>query len=131
MNCYRCNTENETGAHFCRHCGADLWEVPVEKDDGSRKSLHYVLILMCWDYFTMLVWMVIPRLVVSQRFFETGYSRISSIYNIVGGVLGSISLLLLIIFAILVTNKTARILLIVFAAFRLLALMFTFVSMRH
>ena len=118
MNCYRCNTENETGAHFCRQCGADLWHVPAEKDDGSRKSLRYVLILMCWEYFTYLVWLAVPRLITNQVF-RSGYRGVSMLYAAMRWSMGGISLLLLVIFAILSTNTTARILLIVFAVLRL------------
>ena len=118
MNCYRCNAENETSAHFCRQCGADLWAVPVAKDDGSRKSLRYVLILMCWEYFTYLVWLAVPRL-INPLGFNNGYRGLSMLYTTLRWSMGGISLILLVVFAILSTNTMARILLIVFAVLRL------------
>ncbi|HSC37787.1 MAG TPA: hypothetical protein VLD19_07950, partial [Chitinophagaceae bacterium] len=124
MNCYRCNTENETGdpstgsgrAHFCRQCGADLWTVPAAKDDGSRKTLHYVLILLGWEYFSNIVWTIVPILYTG---FGLDYRRIRTVFSIVRWSVDGISLLLLVLFAVLSTNKIARILLIVFAVLRL------------
>ena len=128
MNCYRCQTENEPGAHYCRQCGADLWVSPEQKDDGSRKGLMYVLIVMGWDYFTYLIWLVIPKLVTmtASRNLSgfTNGTRITSIFSVIRWSTGTISLLLMIVFAILCTNIRARVCLIVFAAIRLFLLLY-------
>jgi len=128
MICYRCQTENEPGSHYCRHCGADLWVTPEKKDDDSRRGLMYVLIVMSWDYFTYLIWLVIPKLVTMTA--STGIGgfsdgrRIARIFSAIRWATGTISLLLMIVFAILCTNTRARVCLIVFAAIRLFILLY-------
>jgi len=119
MICYRCQTENETGAHFCKLCGADLWAAPVKRDDGARDTVMYLLILTGWEYFTYLVWMVASKL-MSMDGFGRGIRRLSSIFSVIRWTTGGISLLLLILFAILTKNNIARICMIIFAVIRVL-----------
>lgn len=137
MICYRCQTENEAGdpstgsgrPHYCKQCGADLWVSPEQKDDGSRNSLMYVLILMAWEYFTYIVWMIVPKLISVTSYrsglsgFGSGVRRMTSIFSVIRWTTGGLTLLLTILFAILSTNTRARVCLIVFAVIRLIMLL--------
>ena len=132
MICYRCGTENPSilqqaqagpgsvEVHYCKQCGADLWNGPAGSDDGARKSLIHVLILVGWEYFTHVAWLVLPRMV--QRVARSGFVSMSSFYKVVSWGFGGVELVLLVLFAALARNMTARICLIVFMAVRLLLL---------
>ncbi len=115
MNCLRCNTANDDAARFCKNCGADLAYAPATANEATNNSIVYLLVLMGWEYFTYLVWFIINKAVI-----PLGHvSRITQVYKFTGLMLDSISLLLVVLFAVLVRNQTVRICLIVFGVIRL------------
>ena len=122
MICYKCQVENEPGAHYCKQCGTDLWVAQVQKDDGARRSLIHVLILLGWEYFTYLFWFVLQQAISRWSLFSRDYKRISVLYKGVSWTFGGIELVLLITFMALAKNMTARICLLVFMVLRVLLL---------
>ena len=120
MQCLRCNTDNEEGARFCKNCGTDLWYKPAAavKDNGASQSMMYVLILLGWDYFKAIGWLLVRKLSTVADF-----TRLSLIYNVTNWIFDGVSLVLLIVFSILVKNNTARIFLIIFTVLHFLLML--------
>lgn len=134
MICYQCKTDNtpsdaaQPQPRYCKQCGTDLWQAPAVKAQtaGLSNDLLYVLIVLGWDYFTYLVWIVVPKLITRSFTGTSSYGQglrsISGIFSAMRWGLGSISVLLMILFAVLCKNNTVRVCLIIFAMVRLLAL---------
>ncbi|MBS1566018.1 MAG: zinc ribbon domain-containing protein [Bacteroidetes bacterium] len=123
MHCYRCQTENEPGAHYCKHCGADLWQAPEPaKAETYHRDLMHVLIIMGWEYLTYFIWMLVPFLMRIGSFSSGGYRSVNKLYLFMNLFTGGITLALTITFAVLARNRVGRIILIVFAVLRLISM---------
>ena len=118
MNCPKCNALNEGDAKFCRNCGADL---TAASGQGSNKDLMYVLIFLSWEYFIYLLWFVLQKGIVPILTRRDNMGAIS-LYSIFGWIEDVISIILLIIFMVLVKNRTAKILFVIFLAIRIMLL---------
>lgn len=121
MNCLRCNTPNEDGAKFCKSCGMDLNYVPSSKNENSNQTVSQLLLLMGIEYFIYLGWFILQKAII-PIFFKDDYDKISPIYKYLGWTTDIISVLALLIFAIIVKNKNARIFLIIFLILRIVFL---------
>jgi hypothetical protein len=122
MNCLRCNTSNEEGAKFCKNCGMDLTYLPATKDENTIKSITYILIVMSFEYFSWLIWFAIQKVIVPQFYQKDGstdWDAANKLYKTIGWSVDILSILVLIIFTMLIKNKTARIFLIIFALVRI------------
>lgn len=123
MNCLRCNTPNEDGAKFCKNCGMDLTYNPALAKSNSidSQSLIYVLIALSWEYIGWIIWFLIQKVIVPKFYTTDGivqWEKANKIYNTVGWSVDILSILVFLVLSIVVKNKTARILLIVFAVLR-------------
>ena len=126
MNCLRCNTQNEEGAKFCKSCGMDLSYVPAENTGKPNQSLTYLLIIMSWEYFTWLIWFLIQKVIV-PKFYQTDgttdWSKADKLYKVTGWTTDIISIFVLLVFSIIIKNKTGRIFLIIFTIIRICMLL--------
>ncbi len=124
MNCLRCNTPNEDGAKFCKNCGMDLTYNPSTTNSSAidRQNLIYLLIVMSWEYFTWLIWFAIQKVIV-PRFYSTdgvtNWDEANKLYKTLGWTVDIISILVLLVFSIIIKNRTARIFLIIFTVLRI------------
>jgi len=82
----------------------------------------HVLIILGWEYFVYLVWAIVQRLFVMSRSYRSGVISTTTLFTAMRWVFGGIEIVLLMVFATLARNNTARICLIVFAVLRLLLL---------
>ena len=125
MNCLRCNTQNEEGAKFCKSCGMDLNYVPSINNENSNKTVNQLLLLMGLEYFIYLGWFILQKGIVPLFFKKDGivdWDKVSPIYKYFGWTTDILSVLILLIFAIIIRNKNARIFLIIFLILRVVFL---------
>lgn len=117
MNCPNCNTPNEAGAKFCRNCGTELVTAkPANKDH------IYLLTIIGWEYLQTLFWTVFRKWILPNCCKVddvTDYDLISRIYKITGWVTDAITIIMLVAFAAMARNNVVKILLVLFAVFRI------------
>jgi uncharacterized membrane protein YvbJ len=117
MNCLRCNTENEEGAKFCKNCGMDMTYTPSNDNTNSNQTVNQLLLLMGIQYFIYLCWFILQTAIVPIFFKKddiVDWGKVSSIYKYFDWTTDILSVIALLIFAIIVKNKNARIFLIIF-----------------
>lgn len=121
MNCLRCNTPNEEGAKFCKNCGMDMTYTPSRENTNSNQTINQLLLLVGIEYFILLGWFILQKAII-PIFFKYDYDKISPIYKYFGWTTNILSVIALLIFAIIIKNKNARIFLIIFLVLRVIFL---------
>jgi uncharacterized membrane protein YvbJ len=121
MNCLRCNTENQEGARFCKNCGMDLTYMPSNQNSNSNQTVNQMLLLVGIQYFIQSWWFIVQKAIVPM-FLKEDYYKISSIYKYFGWTTDIILILTLLVIAIIVKNKNARIFLIIFLILQIIFL---------
>jgi len=136
MNCQQCNCPNPPDARFCKNCGVllnynfqtanpylhtnSLGLTPVASE-AAEPSLKYFYILLGFDVFRSFVWLIVNkilnRLMRESSDFGSSFSKFYDIYNIA---MNLILVVLVITFAVLVKNKSARLFIILYGAASLL-----------
>ncbi len=122
MNCLRCNTPNEEGAKFCKNCGFDMTYVPNAQTTNSNQSINYVLIAVSFQYFVWTLWFILEKVIVPKFYKKDGitdWDKVQTIYKPFGWTTDIAAILVLLIFAIIVKNKTAKIFLFIFTFLRI------------
>jgi len=99
----------------------DLNYVPSSENGNSNQTVNQLLLLMGIEYFIYLGWFILQKAII-PIFFKDDYDKISSIYKYFGWTTDIISVLTLLVFAIIVKNKNARIFLIIFFILRIVFL---------
>ena len=125
MNCLRCNTPNEEGAKFCKNCGMDMTYTPSKENANSNQTVNQLLLLMGIEYFIYLGWFILQKAIVPIFFKKddiVDWDKVSPIYKYFGWTTDILSVIVLLIFAIIVKNKNARIFLIIFLVLRIIFL---------
>ncbi len=131
MNCLRCNTSNEEGAKFCKNCGLDLTIITEPATDvHSKASINALTAFVGFSVFVILYYGVILRYIIEPMFIKngTGFDSLGKVYKISNAVFSIVELLFIIALAIIVKQKTARILLIIFAIVRLVLSILGFIQ---
>ena len=121
MYCPKCNALNERSAKFCRNCGAELSGTTVTGTGSSNKDLMYVLYFLGWEYLVYMGWFLLQKALVPMLVKRDNLGTLS-IYRIFGWAEDLLSIVLLIVFMILVQNKTAKIFFVVFLVIRIIML---------
>jgi len=121
MYCPKCNALNEESAKFCRNCGAELSGTAGTGTASSNKDLMYVLYFLGWEYLVYMGWFLLQKAIVPMLVKRDNLGAMS-IYRIFGWAEDLLSILLLIVFMILVQNKTAKIFFVVFLVIRIIML---------
>ncbi len=125
MNCLRCNTPNEEGAKFCKNCGMDMTYTPSNENTNSNQTINQLLLLMGIEYFISLCWFILQKAIVPIFFKKddiVDWDKVSPIYKYFGWTTDILSVIVLLIFAIIIKNKNARIFLIIFLVLRVIFL---------
>lgn len=119
INCLRCNTQNDFGAKFCKNCGIDLKYVPSSENGNSNQTVNQLLLLMGIEYLIYLGWFIL-QIVIIPIFFEDENWDQAAIYTSYRWTTEIISILILLMFAIIVKNKNARLFLIIFLTMKII-----------
>jgi hypothetical protein len=125
MNCLRCNTENEEGVKFCKNCGMDMTYTPLKENTNSNQTVNQLLLLMGIEYFIFSGWFILQKAIVPIFFKKddiVDWDKVSPIYKYFGWTTDILSVIVLLIFAIIIKNKNARIFLIIFLVLRIIFL---------
>jgi|GEM_PF-3709912 len=115
MACPRCNASNQEGASFCQNCGEGLNSyspVNSQEKNGGR-ALSFALIVMGWGCLVSIIWLLFQKVAIPV--FKLPYESLTKFYTVAGGIFTFVTVTLLIVFAIIVNNNTARIFFIIFA----------------
>jgi hypothetical protein len=131
MNCQQCNCPNEHNARFCKNCGTLLNynlqpSNPYLNTNANYSSselvpaveptLKYFYILCSYDLFRTFMWLILTK-VVTPALTETSGSfskRLSLMYDIYGWLFDLILWILVISFAVVVKNRSAKTFIIIY-----------------
>ena len=131
MNCLHCNTPNEEGAKFCKNCGMDLTIISESSTNANSKtSINALTAFVGFSVFYILYYVVIVRYIIEPIIKKDAadYTSMRKVYDISNWVLSSAEFLFIIALAIIVKQKTAKTLLIIFAILRLVVLIISFIQ---
>lgn len=129
MDCLKCNTVNSDEAKFCKNCGTDLYyATPVINNGNLEQSLKYVLIVFGWHYVGFVIWTFINA-VVAKYYRENNATGIGDLYKYTEWFISGTTILLLLVFALIVKNKLARVCFSIFLFIRIL-MTFSYLLMR-
>jgi hypothetical protein len=129
MNCSRCNTPNEAGVKFCRNCGKDL-SVITNQSSNPKTSINVLTAFVGFTVFYTLYYVVIVKYILEPIIKRnTGdFTSMSMVYDISHWVLSTMEFLFILALALIVKQKTAKTLLIIFVVLRFIALILSFVQ---
>jgi len=115
MNCRVCNTSNQEGANFCQNCGEGLNDFsPIyNPEKKGSKALLLAFIIISWECLVSVIWLILSKIIIPG--FKVPFDSISNIYSVAGNIVTFLTVTLLIVFAIIVNNNTARTFFIIFA----------------
>ncbi|CAN5323388.1 hypothetical protein BH11BAC7_BH11BAC7_12200 [soil metagenome] len=134
MNCQQCNCPNEPDARFCKNCGTILNynlqpsnpylhtnypgltpDAPVQ----NEPTLKYFYILLSFDVFRTFLWLII-NVVFIRVWQKSSSDNFSWIYEVYSWGMNIILVILIILFAVLIKNKSAKIFIILYGVISLL-----------
>lgn len=134
MNCQQCNCPNQPDARFCKNCGTILNynlqpsnpylhtnylgltpDAPVQ----NEPTLKYFYILLSFDIFRSFLWLII-NVVFIRVWQKSSSDNFSWIYEVYSWGMNIILVILIILFAVLIKNKSAKIFIILYGVISLL-----------
>ena len=98
---------------------------PSKENANSNQTVNQLLLLMGIEYFIYLGWFILQKAIVPIFFKKddiVDWDKVSPIYKYFGWTTDILSVIVLLIFAIIVKNKNARIFLIIFLVLRIVFL---------
>ena len=116
MICLKCNTENSEEANFCNNCGSAISYTQVSVNDRSNQSVLFLLIILGWHYFFIIIWQFVPTYITKNNI--DGPSAMS-IYKYLEWFGSGSTILMMLIFALIIKNNTARMFLFVLLFIRI------------
>ncbi len=118
LNCYKSREENQ---QYCGTCGDNL-----VNGENPKHTINILLSLLAAEIFVILIWLAAQKLVAPVLFRDAAgnidYNTIGPIYNVLGWITDSAMVVITLICMLLVKNKNARILLVVYFVIRIIVM---------
>jgi len=118
LNCYKSREENH---QYCSTCGDNLITT-----ENPKHTINLLLSLLAAEIFIILIWLILQKVIVPIAFRgDNGidYVAIGPIYNFLGWITDTAMIIVTLVCMLLIKNKNARLLLIVYLVFRIVALL--------
>jgi hypothetical protein len=131
MECNNCKSANTENSVFCCQCGEALLSSAVNPNQIAKKSLTLVLIMLAWEIFMNIIWLIIAKGLVPLLNHGNIYwdrCNVDIIYKASGWLFGLVSIALGVTFAILARHKAARGLLIAYTVVHFVAFLIYYVA---
>jgi hypothetical protein len=124
MNCPACKAIVSDDALYCEKCSHPLKEIVTESNQDLKRSLMFMAILIYWDCFLVLFWLLINKVIIRLLLRGDRVSEIELVSGISGWMFSLLSIALGIVFVVLCKPRVAKGAMIAFLVCQAMSLFF-------